>query len=231
MNLKQVFTVLIALLVLGAPHLSAANLKKGEWSVQLVLTSDADDLEDPYNTLGQLRDAAPGFDEHDLPELTQTWAGTYLSVIFYRPDWETDRETFNTDFHPVARKQSDEWLFEVRSDDPYRDLSLTWVGKRTKMKRMVLVDLQEDVVFPAVVDGEPQVYQFRMNGTVREFAWRVLTRKEYKELVGAGREKDKAKRKKAKKSHWQPKGWGQGEGRGHRRDRLSEGLPEDPFGD
>tara|TARA_R110002073_G_scaffold257464_2_gene420182 strand:+ start:252 stop:947 length:696 start_codon:yes stop_codon:yes gene_type:complete len=231
MNLKQVFTVLIALLVLGAPHLSAANLKKGEWSVQLVLTSDADDLEDPYNTLGQLRDAAPGFDEHDLPELTQTWAGTYLSVIFYRPDWETDRETFNTDFHPVARKQSDEWLFEVRSDDPYRDLSLTWVGKRTKMKRMVLVDLQEDVVFPAVVDGEPQVYQFRMNGTVREFAWRVLTRKEYKQLVGAGREKDKAKRKKAKKSHWLPKGWGQGEGRGHRRDRLSEGLPEDPFGD
>jgi hypothetical protein len=230
MNLKKAFTLLIVMLALGANHLSAADLQKREWSVQLILTSDADNLEDPYNTLGQLRDAAPGFDDHDLPELGQTWAGTYLSVIFYRPDWETEKETFNTDFHPLARKKSDEWAFEVRSDDPYRDLSLTWVGKRTKMKRMVLVDLQEDIVFPAVVRGKPQVYNFRMNGTVREFAWRVLSRKEYRQLVKSGREERKAKRKK-NKSNWLPKGWGQGEGRGHRRDRLSEGLPDDPFGD
>ena len=230
MNLKIVYTLLFTLVALVAPHLSAADLKKGEWSVRLILKSDADGLEDPYNTLGQLRGAAIELDDFDLPELSQTWAGTYLSVMFYRPDWASERETYNTDFHPVARKNSDEWIFEVRSDDPYRDLSLTWVGNNTKMRRMVLVDLQEDIVFPAIVKGEPQVYNFRMNGTVREFAWRVMSKKEYRQLVRAGREERKAERK-MKKSNWLPKGWGQGEGRGHRRDRLSEGLPDDPFGD
>ncbi len=230
MNLKQAVAVLIALVALAAPHLSAADLKKGEWSVQLILTSDADNLEDPYNTLGQKRDALPGLDDSDLPELSQTWNGTYLSVMFYRPEWASEKETYNTDFHPVARKKNDEWTFEVRSDDPTRDLSLTWAGTGTKMKRMVLVDLEDDIVFPAVVKGKPQVYQFRMTGTVREFAWRVLSKKEYRQLVAAGREERKAKRKQ-RKSNWLPKGWGQGEGQGHRRDRLSEGLPEDPFGD
>lgn len=230
MNLNIVSTLLFAVMTLVAPHLSAADLNRGEWSVRLILESAADNLEDPYNTFGQLRGAATELDDFDLPELGQTWAGTYLSVIFYRPDWASEKETYNTDFHPVARRKSDEWTFEVRSDDPYRDLSLTWVGQNTKMKRMVLVDLQEDIVFPAVVRGETQVYNFRMNGTVREFAWRVMDRQEYREMVRAGREERRAERT-LKKSHWQPKGWGQGEGRGHRRDRVSEGLPDDPFGE
>lgn len=228
MNLKTVVAVVIALLALGTHPVSAAELKRGEWTVRLLLTAEAEQLEDPYNMLGQLQDAASGLDDHDLPELGQTWAGTYLSVIFYRPEWAAKTQTFNTDFHPVNNKQADEWLFEVRSDDPYRELSLTWVGTKTKMKKMVLVDLQEDIVFPAVVGGKPQVYNFRMNGTVREFAWRVLTAKEYKQLVASGKEGKKAKKK--KKSNWLPKGWGQGEGKGHRRDSTADGLPDDPFG-
>jgi hypothetical protein len=229
MNLKTALTVLIASLALCAHPLSAAELKKGEWNVRLILKADAEKLEDPYNMLGQLKDAAPGLDDHDLPELGQTWAGTYLSVIFYRPEWAAPKQTFNTDFHPVAPKLADEWTFEVRSDNPARDLSLTWVGEKTNMKHMVLVDLQEDVVFPAVVRGVPQVYNFRMNGTVREFAWRVLTAADFKQLVASGKEGNKAKRKK-KKSDWLPKGWGQGEGRGHGREDTGAGLPEDPFG-
>jgi hypothetical protein len=229
MKLKTTLTALIASLALSTQPLSAAELKKGEWQVRLILKAEAEKLEDPYNTLGQLQGAAVGLDDHDLPELAQTWAGTYLSVIFYRPEWAAPKQTFNTDFHPVAPKLPDEWTFEVRSDDPARDLSLTWVGERTNMKHMVLVDLQEDVVFPAVVSGLPQVYNFRMNGTVREFAWRVLTKAEYKQLVASGEEGSKAKRKN-RKSNWLPKGWGQGEGQGHRVDDTATGLPEDPFG-
>jgi hypothetical protein len=230
MKLKTTLTVLIASLVLFTHSLSAAELKKNEWLVRLILKAETEKLEDPYNTLGQLRGALPGLDDRDLPELSQTWAGTYLSVIFYRPEWAAQKQTFNTDYHPPARGKADEWTFEVRSDDPARDLSLTWEGENTNMKRMVLVDLQEDVVFPAVVRGEPQVYNFRMNGAVREFAWRVLTPADYKQLVASRKEGNKAKRKN-RKSDWLPKGWGQGEGRGHRSDDTGNGLPEDPFGD
>jgi hypothetical protein len=229
MKLKTTLTVLIASLALFTHSLFAQELKKNEWHVRLILKAEAEMLEDPYNTLGQLQDALPGLDDRDLPELSQTWAGTYLSVIFYRPQWAVPKQTYNTDFHPVAPKQADEWTFEVRSDDPTRDLSLTWVGENTNMKRMVLVDLQEDVVFPAVVRGVPQVYNFRMNGAVREFAWRVLTPTEYRQLVASGQEGGKTSRK-SRESNWLPKGWGQGEGRGHRRDDTGEGLPEDPFG-
>jgi hypothetical protein len=229
MNLKTALTVLLASLALCTLPLSAAPLKQGEWKVRLILTAEAENLEDPYNMLGQLRDAASGLDDRDLPELGQTWAGTYLSVIFYRPEWAAPKQTFNTDYHPVAPREADEWTFEVRSDDPARDLSLTWVGERTRMRHMVLVDLQEDVVFPAIVRGKPQVYNFRMNGTVREFAWRVLTATEYRQLVASGKEGGNAKRNK-RKSNWLPKGWGQGEGRGHRDDSTANGLPEDPFG-
>jgi hypothetical protein len=232
MNLKNAVTVLIALLAISLPHLAVAELKKGEWSVSFILKSEAESLEDPYNRLGQRKDAAPGFDQYDLPELDQTWAGTYLSVIFYRPEWGEEKKTYNTDFHPVAKKATDEWTFEVRSNDSARDLSLTWVGENTRMKRMVLVDLQEDKVIPAVVRGKTQVYDFRMNSMVRQFAWRVLTKAQYRDLVASGREKDKAaKKKQRKKSNWLPKGWSQGEGKGHRVDPVAEGLPDDPFGD
>jgi hypothetical protein len=230
MNTKFALPLLFALATVAATPLSAADLKWGEWAVQFVLTAEAEGLEDPYNMIGQLWDASEELDDNDLPELSQSWAGTYLSVIFYRPEWESDRETYNTDYHPVEYGKSDEWTFEVRSDDPARDLSLTWVGHRTGMRTMALVDLQEDIVFPAVVDGEIQTYNFRMNGTVREFAWRVLSLREYLQLVRAGRENGKAARE-YRKSNWLPRGWGQGEGRGHRRDPLAEGLPEDPFGE
>ena len=51
---------------------------------------------------------------------------------------------------------------------------------------MVLVDLQEGEIVPAVVEGIPQVYRFRMNGSVREFAWRVLTKNEYATFKASG---------------------------------------------
>jgi hypothetical protein len=265
MNWKKPLAVLIAAVTIGTTHLSAAEMEKDEWYVRLILNSDTEELVDRYNLLGQFNDATPGFDARDLPELGQTWPGTYLSVIFYRPDWDTDKEAFNTDFRPVAPKTGDEWTFEVRSDDPARDLTLAWQGKHTqaKFERMVLVDLEENEVVPAVVDGEMQVYHFRMNGVVREFAWRLLTKKEYKQYLATGElppsptpaeqatpsllgadpntaqagvslhsaELTTGVSKDRPSSGWLPLGWGQGEGRGYRREDVPAGLPDDPFAD
>ncbi len=228
MNWKKPFAVALAAAALGINPLSAAELGKGEWSVRLVLKSQVGALEDSYNVLGQRNDALPTYDTHDMTELGQTWPGTYLSVIFYRPDWGTEDVAYNADFHPVAPKVGDEWTFEVRSDDPTRDLSLTWVGANTGMRRMVLVDLQDDKIIPAVRKGKAQVYHFRMNGVVREFAWRVLPKSQGQPLAAASRA-DVRLLTEPQQSNWLPQGWGQGEGKGYRDDGTPDGLPADPF--
>jgi hypothetical protein len=227
MHCKSTFALLFALAVLGTATLSAAELEKGEWYVRLILESSDGVLEDPYNILGQLNDASLEFDEHDLPELGR-WVGTYLSVIFHRPQWGRKIVSYNTDFHPVARKESDEWTFEVRSDISSRDLTLTWEGANTKMKNMVLVDVEAGEVVPAVVDGKAQIYHFNMGGdTVRLFAWRVLGPKGKNKFADSGQVEISAD---AKKSDWQPYGWSQGQGHGNGRS-IPEGLPEDPLSD
>jgi hypothetical protein len=252
MNWKKICAVLVAVVALGVNPLSARELEKGEWYVRLILKSDAERLEDPYNQLGQLNDALAGLDTYDLPELDQPsgFTGPYLSVIFYRPEWETEAEIYNTDYHPISsRKESDEWTFEVRSNTSTGYLNLTWVSgtKTNKMNKMVLVDLQNNVMVAAVIDGVLQEYNFEMNTFVREFAWRLLTNKQYQEFVATGEVSaslvatDEASisfvttdqvstSNDTKKSEWQPRGWGQGEGTGYDR-KVPEGLPDDPFGD
>ena len=263
MNWKKPLAVVIAAVALGVHPLSAANLATGEWYVRLVLKTDTaaagkDELVDRYNLLGQLNNTVTGFDSRDLPELGQTWAGTYLSVIFYHPEWDTDKETFNTDFHPIAPNVADAWTFEVRSDDPTRDLSLSWQGNQANFKRMVLVDVQDNTVVPAEINGVKQVYRFRMNSVVRQFTWRLLTKQEYQQYLASGQlppesapvarvassrlaaDQSTASLRSAAapqvsnarpSSGWLPLGWGQGEGAGYRADEVPAGLPADPFAD
>ena len=208
MKLKKYCFLFTALLMLSSNQLSARELADGEWYLKLLLTADGEGLADPYNTLGQLNDALPEYDRDDLPEPGQPFAGNYLSVIFYRPDWETVWESeeeswdmgwedFNTDYRPISStgpiagcdlehgiETGDEWTFEVRSNDVARALSLTWEGSEgANLERMVLVDLQENVTVPAVIDGEIQQYDFTMNGAVRAFAWRLMSDMEYQALV------------------------------------------------
>ncbi|MEM9255714.1 MAG: hypothetical protein AAGA91_09710 [Pseudomonadota bacterium] len=235
-------------------------LEKGEWIVELHLESTDGTLEDRYNRLGHYYDALPGLDPYDLPELDQTWPGTYLSVVFYRPEWEaianTETDIFNTDFRPVSKAKADQWTFEVRSDDPARELTLSWAGsKRGRLRKMVLIDLEEGVIVPALDENKvANSYTFVMNGNVRAFAWRWLSRAErdsgtvdyppseaVEEIPGpvttAGAVELKASKAGASalqagptntsKSDWLPMGW---EGGGVRRS-YSVGLPEDPFGD
>ncbi|MEZ5572717.1 MAG: hypothetical protein R3E64_11910 [Halioglobus sp.] len=226
MNWKNIATALIvAVLLQSGNSVSAPKPGKDDWSVRLILKSDTGGLEDPYNVLGQMEGASVQADDFDLYELEQTFPGTYLSVIFYRPEWGQEEETYNTDFHPVDSKSGDEWTFEVRSDDPTRDLSLTWVAENTSMKNMVLVDLEENTVLAAEIKGQPQTYYFRMHGTVRAFAWRVLTDREFKDFEKVARRAASE----SKKSDWLPQGWGQGKGKGYRGDSIPEGLPDDPF--
>lgn len=224
MKRKTELAVLVALVTLfSSSILSGAELRSGEWYVRLIVNAEASGLQDRGNVLGQLKDSLIGHDLHDLRELEGGF-GSYLSLVFYHPEWNLEGDAYGSDYHPVARNKHDEWTFEVRSDDTGRDIVLSWEGQNTDMQGMVLVDLETSEVVPAVVDGVAGEHRFNMNGeTVRAFQWVVLSQSEQ-------RDSEKALAKSSKqtlKSDWQPPGWTRG--RGHSKD-IPAGLPEYPLG-
>lgn len=118
------------------------------------------------------------------PKSEQEW---YLRLTAVAGD-------YTSDFHFVRTREADEWLFEIRSDDPYRDIDLYWEGvtlldrqavhnngdkdryrqkKQNKnkqkfakklYKKMVLEDFDLGVRVKAIRDGLVNQYSFNMDG-------------------------------------------------------------------
>lgn len=179
---KTLLTILTGALlgfVLLSMPVFARDLGEGEWYVRL--TAMAGNLKDSSNLLGQLRDSRRGYDLHDLKELSP-FATPYLTIVFPHPDWGDNAGDYGTDFRGT-RKHKNKWVFEVRSDDPNRDVTLSW-SSHADMRGMSLLDTVTGTKV-AALDSDQQ-YTFNMDGlTVREFKW----------LSGHSRDKKKAKKK------------------------------------
>lgn len=142
----------------------------GEWEVRLVVATPDDMLEDPGNHLGQLAGAVDGFNYGDLKAL-DPFTTPYLDLVFPHPDWEEHAADYNRDYHDASGAEMDVWQFVVKSDDPDRDVVLSWEGDRL-MNRMWLRDELTGELVKAVRKGELQTYAFNMGGaTERSFSW------------------------------------------------------------
>jgi hypothetical protein len=150
----------------------------GEWYVRLVVEQPALGLRDGSNVFGQLADSFDGYDRHDLQEKSP-FGSTWLTVVFPHDDWGEHSANYSSDFHglPKNKSETDRWIFEVRSDDPGRVLTLGWQGPADILARLTLVDLENETQ----VAGEFGAYEFAMNGQSRRFEW-VL-----KKAAGAGK--------------------------------------------
>ncbi len=157
--------------------------------------SQAERLADRRNVVGQLRASVAGYDRHDLKELAP-FSSPYLALVFPHSDWDEHAADFTSDYHYI-NDGPDQWSFDVRSDHPGREITLYWTpiqllqgiwtqdnGKRTwskekqkdgmaLYKRMVLEDLDLNVIIPAVEDdGTVNHYVSNMNGQLeRHFRW------------------------------------------------------------
>ena len=139
-----------------------------DWYVRLV--ASAGPLQDKNSVLGQLSDSQSGYDTHDLEELAP-FASPYLTIVFPHPDWGEQAGDYSTDFHGHDKKR-DSWLFEVRSDDPNREITLSWSGTGD-LRRMQLKDPANDTVIK-VMDRKNglNTYTFSMGGeNARQFEW------------------------------------------------------------
>ena len=165
---KTLLTVLMnVILCFGLLSLTvhAAELGKGEWYVSL--TATAGDLKDSGNVLGQLRDSRYGYDLHDLKELSP-FATPYLTIVFPHPDWGDHAGDYGSDFRGT-NKRKNKWTFEVRSDDPNREITLSW-SSLADMSGMSLLDTATGMKVAA--QHADQQYTFNMDGeTVRSFEW------------------------------------------------------------
>ncbi|MCW8925178.1 MAG: FG-GAP repeat protein, partial [Xanthomonadales bacterium] len=166
-----------------------------EWYLRLIAISEDENLLDRNNVLGQLQESVNTHDRHDLVELNP-FAPPYLSLVFPHQDWGDNAGNYTSDYHMANTGAADEWVFEIHSDDAYRNVDLYWdglylldgiwsqdTGKKTWSQskqmdesklydRMVLEDLDLGVEIPAVEDGVANHYSFSMNGqNVRSFRW------------------------------------------------------------
>jgi len=173
------------------------------WYTRLIAGSVEEGLVDRGNVLGQLPESSDGYDDHDLIEL-DPFADPHLTIVFPHPDWGEEAGDYTSDYHPTAAGLDDEWVFEVRTDDPNRDVRLAWehvqplvcvepepgescqwvesdTGSEQLTNVMWMQDLATGELIKASTDGELTDYVFNMNGeNVRVFRW-------YAELMAVGR--------------------------------------------
>ncbi len=139
------------------------------WYVRLTVEDPDTGMRDRNNVLGQLIDALPGYDSHDLPEMPP-FSEAYLTIVFPHPDWGTQAGDYASDFRAVKRNADagDNWTFEIRTDDPSRTLLLTWDGPEEVLKRSVLIDDETRTRIPAI----ERSYEVNLTTATRTLRWR-----------------------------------------------------------
>ena len=90
-------------------------------------------------------------------------------MVFPHDDWGKNAGDYTSDFHRARRARTDKWEFEVRTDDPSREVTLSWQAFGNYPSEGSLTDEQTQTVTP--MSGGS--YRFLMGSTVRAFTWTV----------------------------------------------------------
>ncbi len=160
MKLKYLSIVLAAYVFQSAA--TAATQTEKDWFIRIIAESPVENIEDRSNVLGQSQNSHAQKDTHDLPEKAP-FGDTYLSVVFPKNDWGTESGDYNSDFRALTEEQPS-WEFSVKSDDPRRDVKLSWEGEQ-KLDQMVVIDKATGQHFYPVIGGQAQSYSFNMDGS------------------------------------------------------------------
>lgn len=142
-----------------------------EWYVRLIVETADGRFADPANVLGQMADAAAGYDEYDLDELPPLEEGPMLNLVFPRPQWKKAPGDYSSDYRRLNKNKEDRWTFEVRGNQK-GTLRLRWEASTPEaLVRGRLVDVETgEVIAAADVDH----YEFTLTGPSRTFRWDYL---------------------------------------------------------
>ncbi len=153
----------------GGSQSGTGQLLPGEWYVRLIAAAPAEGLKDRGHVLGQLRSSEQRYDAHDLEALAPSHT-PYLTIVFPHWNWGAKAGDYASDYHPV-KPGADTWDFEVRTDNPRRQIELSWQATGDAPLNMSLRDTKTGAVIP-VQAGR---YVFTMGALARSFTWRSLS--------------------------------------------------------
>ncbi len=146
------------------PLLEKARPGSEPWFVRLI--AEADGLRDDGNLYGQLPTSRTGPDLHDLKELAP-FASPFLTVVFPHPTWGDQAGDYSTDFHRLRRHpRRERWIFEVRASSEVEEVTLSWDGPRSIVRRLRLFDqttgrrvpMRPGGTYTYVSDGSPRTF-------------------------------------------------------------------------
>jgi hypothetical protein len=148
-----------------------ARLAAKEWYVRLIADWPEGNLKDRGNVLGELADSVPGYDLHDLEELSP-FSAPYLTIVFPHDDWGERAGSYASDYRALKKNKNegDSWRFEVRSDQPGREITLRWAMQGDYPEAPTLIDLESGETV-AVDPTVPDSYTFVMDAATHRFAW------------------------------------------------------------
>lgn len=142
-----------------------------EWYVRLIVETADGRFADPAHVLGQLTDAAAGYDEHDLDELPPLADGPALNLVFPHPDWKAAAADYGSDYHPLSKNQGDKWTFVVRGNQT-GPLRLRW--QATSPEALARGQLVDEGTGTVIAAADIDHYEFTLTGSERTFRWEYL---------------------------------------------------------
>jgi hypothetical protein len=151
---------------------SRERLQAGiDWYVRLTVEAPQEQLVDAGNVFGQLSDSKRNFDRHDLQE-QPPFSSPYLTLVFPHDDWGERAGDYASDYHKP--KPQDKWEFEIRSDEPGRQIKLCWEGEDKIISRSWLVDLETgEYLHLSEQQQGSRCLAFVMEGTSKRYQWRL----------------------------------------------------------
>ncbi len=151
---------------------SRERLQAGiDWYVRLTVEAPLEQLVDAGNVFGQLSDSKRNFDRHDLQE-QPPFSSPYLTLVFPHDDWGERAGDYASDYHKP--KPQDKWEFEIRSDEPGRQIKLCWEGEDKIISRSALEDLETgEYLYLSEQQQGSRCLAFVMEGTSKRYQWRL----------------------------------------------------------
>ena len=145
-----------------------------EWSLRLTVDNHVTGWQDHNSVLGQLANAAKGYDRHDLRELPP-FAKPYLTLVFPHPDWGDRAGDYASDYRPAEGLPPDRWTFEIHAQPVGSKVFLHWEGDPALLQRSRLINLQTgETLKPADSRWARKGYPVTLKTPVTRFVWRYL---------------------------------------------------------